>query len=309
MPNRIIRDSCKTSPTLAQLSHGAERLFWRLLTWADDFGRFHGDPRAISGACCPLLSDACEQVVRIWLIELADADLVRFYHSKSPESEISSRCYAFFTTWTKHQRVRASESKFPDPVDSKACGHLTADDGAARSNAAVVGVVVVVGNGVGKDPASPSAPLVCAPDSLPPEVQDPPSVGSGDHSKDHTGKEKKPRASRKNASNANGYSPGFLRFYEADPFKTGPSEPWEIWKTMKLEPLADEIATARAEQAAWPEYSGERLKFLKRAPSWLRKRRWEDKPEPRHGLRESYEQNLKLLDPVSFGIKPREDGK
>ena len=54
MPNRIIRESCTTSPTLDALSDGAERMFWRLTTIADDYGRFDADPRVLLAKCFPL---------------------------------------------------------------------------------------------------------------------------------------------------------------------------------------------------------------------------------------------------------------
>lgn len=42
MPNRMIKESICTSETLAQLTPEEERLFYRLLVNADDFGRFDG---------------------------------------------------------------------------------------------------------------------------------------------------------------------------------------------------------------------------------------------------------------------------
>lgn len=45
MPNRIIRDKCRTSISLDKLSFGAECMFWRLTTVADDYGRFEADAR------------------------------------------------------------------------------------------------------------------------------------------------------------------------------------------------------------------------------------------------------------------------
>src|SRR5687768_9681921 len=68
MPNRIIRESIRTSETLATLSDGAERLFLRMTTTADDFGRFEGDPKIVRAACFPMMLDA-------WTLERTRATL------------------------------------------------------------------------------------------------------------------------------------------------------------------------------------------------------------------------------------------
>ena len=39
MPDRIIRDKARSSPTLQHLSDAGERAWWRLTTAADDYGR------------------------------------------------------------------------------------------------------------------------------------------------------------------------------------------------------------------------------------------------------------------------------
>ena len=57
MPSRVIRESALNSPTLAKLSHGAERLFWRLTIIADDAGRFDAHPTVVKARCFPLLVD------------------------------------------------------------------------------------------------------------------------------------------------------------------------------------------------------------------------------------------------------------
>jgi hypothetical protein len=54
MANRILRDTFLTSETLDSLSDGAERLYWRLISIADDFGRFEADARIILSRCYPL---------------------------------------------------------------------------------------------------------------------------------------------------------------------------------------------------------------------------------------------------------------
>ena len=119
MPNRFIRESCRTSPNLALLSHGAERFFWRLITVADDFGRFEAAPDVLLCACFPKLLDRVKIThIKDWLTEVVTCQLVTTYVRES-------RTYAFFNTWDKHQRTRAKHSKYPAPTSADIGGHVT----------------------------------------------------------------------------------------------------------------------------------------------------------------------------------------
>src|SRR5690606_31196056 len=109
MPNRMIKESICTSETLAQLTPEEERLFYRLLVNADDFGRFDGRAAVVLAACFPLQLDRVRvDDVEAWLQKLAEVDLIRFY-------EVGGRRYLYFPTWDKHQRKRAQHSKYPEP--------------------------------------------------------------------------------------------------------------------------------------------------------------------------------------------------
>ena len=123
VPNRIIRESCLTSPTLAQLSDGAERLFWRLTVVADDYGRFLADAEVVRGACFSRLPSAFT-VRRIdqLLAELAQArdPLIRLY-------QIGDRRYGVFLAWDKYNRRRAQHAKYPSPTDDNICQQMPAD--------------------------------------------------------------------------------------------------------------------------------------------------------------------------------------
>lgn len=119
MPNRIIKESALISRQLAQLSHGAERTFWRLTLIADDFGRFFADPIAIKSRCYPLLADDIKSAqVGAWVDEMVKFGLVKLY-------TVEQNTYGFFPTWEKHQQRRAVKSKFPDPLaDDINCNQL-----------------------------------------------------------------------------------------------------------------------------------------------------------------------------------------
>lgn len=122
MPSRIIHDKCRKSRTLNALSSDAERLFWRLTTAADDYGRFDADPRVLLSDCFPLkVEEIKAKQVETWRNELTkiveddELPLIRLYTMKG-------RTYGYFVTWTNHQRDRSKEKnppkpKFPSPED------------------------------------------------------------------------------------------------------------------------------------------------------------------------------------------------
>jgi len=125
MPNRAIKESCRTSPTLNGLSDFAERLFWRLVTVADDFGRFPADPRFLRSECFPLRDDLKTGRVRDAFAELLACQLVTTYVD-------NCRTYGVFTSWEKHNRRRASHSKYPPPTSDNICQQPTTDSAESR---------------------------------------------------------------------------------------------------------------------------------------------------------------------------------
>lgn len=110
MPNRIIRDSIRTSDTLAGISAEAERLFWRLVVSADDHGCFYGDPGIILGQAMTafIRRGVTEADIAAWLKELEAAGLVRRY-------EADGRLYLHIITWHRHQRTPRGKPKYPLP--------------------------------------------------------------------------------------------------------------------------------------------------------------------------------------------------
>jgi len=127
----MIRESARTSMTLTQLSHGAERCFWRMTTVADDFGRFNAEPTVVRALCFPTMLDVVRQRhVEGWLAEMratVPGALVGCYR-------VGDKHVGFFPSWSEHQYTRAKESKFPDPpTDVGRCCDV-------RTDAPVVGV-------------------------------------------------------------------------------------------------------------------------------------------------------------------------
>ena len=120
MPNRIIRESARTSLTLDAISAEAERLFWRLVVTADDHGRFHADPSLVLAACFPLRIQRLKPItVKQWLDELVKVGAIRVY-------PVDGRTYGYFPTWTRHQRRPQSRSKFPGPPEEHGAATVAA---------------------------------------------------------------------------------------------------------------------------------------------------------------------------------------
>ena len=122
MPSRIIRDSSRTSPTLDALSGEAERMFWRLVTVADDYGRFDAHPSVLLAQCFPMkIGKISMKQVEQWFDDMLKVDLARRY-------EVNGRIYGYFPTWDKYQRTRAKESRFPAPPSISTAQHETTFD-------------------------------------------------------------------------------------------------------------------------------------------------------------------------------------
>lgn len=140
MPNRDIKESARTSPTLAHLSHGAERLFWRMTTYCDDFGRFDANPIVVRAACLPLVPRVKDADVRGWIAEMAAHGLIRLYR-------VGDRSYGHFLSWAKHQRMRNKISKYPEPLAelpiSPQSAAIDSDSPQSAASPVVTGTTVV----------------------------------------------------------------------------------------------------------------------------------------------------------------------
>jgi hypothetical protein len=113
MPNRIIRESIRTSPTLNQITAEAHRLWSHLVTVADDEGRFLSDAGIVLANCFPLKIGILRVgAVERWLLELDRAGLILLYYSEKKD-----RRYGQFVTWkTWNPRCRYG-SKWPAPPE------------------------------------------------------------------------------------------------------------------------------------------------------------------------------------------------
>lgn len=111
MPTRFIKESCRSSKNLDKLSDFEERLFWRLITTADDFGRFMACPELVRSACFPYKTLSTDRI-NSSLHSLQTHDLIRLY-------VVDDRQYGEFIKWEKHQgKPRAKDSKYPACIAS-----------------------------------------------------------------------------------------------------------------------------------------------------------------------------------------------
>lgn len=134
MPNRILKESIRSSDTIEQLSPEEEVFFYRLITTCDDYGRIDARPAYLRSVCFPLRVDRVKiQDVEHWLGALAVAGLIQCY-------SVNGHGYLQMVTWDKHQTVRARRSKFPGPDDSDCievasnCKQVQADAGSCSRN-------------------------------------------------------------------------------------------------------------------------------------------------------------------------------
>ena len=120
MPNRIIKESICESEALSECSLCAWDLYKRLITYADDYGRFNSDTKIMRARLFPReYEEVTEEDIISALTELAGVGKLYFYTSKKfNQGAKHSGVYGAFPNWEKHQRVRESKTKCPEPDDT-----------------------------------------------------------------------------------------------------------------------------------------------------------------------------------------------
>ena len=110
MPNRIIKESIRTSKSINALSDFQFRLWAYLITYVDDCGRGSADPELLKGFVFPRRKRVSESDIEKALAELAGMGCILLY-------EVDGESYFCFPNWSKHQRIQTKQSKFPEPVN------------------------------------------------------------------------------------------------------------------------------------------------------------------------------------------------
>ncbi len=135
MPSRIIREGILGSDRVNRLSLEAELFYRRLMSVVDDYGRFDGRPVLLRASCYRLrLDDVSEADILKYLTECETNDLIRMYAQNGEPQTIPIRASdldnvlkdrnlrPFLEYVDFRQKVRAKESKFPDPPPPGGCG-------------------------------------------------------------------------------------------------------------------------------------------------------------------------------------------
>ena len=108
MPNRIIKDSIRTSKTVNCMTDFQFRLWVYLITYVDDFGRGSADPELLKGFVFPRRKGVTESTIEKALLDLANSGSILLY-------EVDGESYFCFPNWADHQRIQTKRSKFPAP--------------------------------------------------------------------------------------------------------------------------------------------------------------------------------------------------
>lgn len=140
MPNRILYEEQITmSERLAMVGAHEERLYLRLMTQADDFGRFHARPAIVRARCFPLATQDIDlEDVQTWIERLSSAGLIRLYN-------VNGQPYLEITEWT--QRCRAQKSRYPDPpAGTENCAPMPASDDVGMHPRAIADIRAREGN-------------------------------------------------------------------------------------------------------------------------------------------------------------------
>lgn len=121
MPDRIVRENILDSDTVNSLSWAAEVFYRRLMSKADDYGRYEARTTLLRSQLYPVKIDkvSCPDVEK-WLAECAEAGLVRVYRVEGKD---------YLQIEKFQQRLRAMRSRYPEPPPNDSVrGRMSADD-------------------------------------------------------------------------------------------------------------------------------------------------------------------------------------
>lgn len=109
MPNRIIKESIRTSKQIGLIDDFTFRVWAYLITYVDDYGRGSADPEILKGFLFPRRKGTTEKNIADALDKLACAGLIVLY-------KVDGDSFLYFPTWSEHQRIRTKRSRFPAPA-------------------------------------------------------------------------------------------------------------------------------------------------------------------------------------------------
>lgn len=132
MPNRVLREGIIKSDLVEKLTFAAEVFYRRLMSVADDYGRYDGRAQILRADLYSLRVDRISiEDIGDWRQECESAGLIMTYIVEGKE-------YVHIKNF--NQRLRRMKSKFPAPPEENDGqvraddGHLTADCGQPRAD-------------------------------------------------------------------------------------------------------------------------------------------------------------------------------
>ena len=125
MPNRMLKESIRTSKKVNMVSDFDFRVWAYLITYVDDFGRGSADPELLKGLVFPRRKGITESQITKALANLASIGMVALY-------EAEGEPFFYFPNWDKHQQIRAKKSRFPEP--EIICNQMISDDSKCSRN-------------------------------------------------------------------------------------------------------------------------------------------------------------------------------
>lgn len=102
MPNRIIKESIRTSRKINELTDFQFRLWLYLITYVDDYGRGSADPELIKGFVFPRRKRISESDIGKALAELVGMGCISLY-------KVDGESYFCFPNWSEHQRIQTKK--------------------------------------------------------------------------------------------------------------------------------------------------------------------------------------------------------
>lgn len=243
MPTRFIKESCRSSRNLDRLSDFEERLFWRLLTTADDYGRFMADPELVRAACFPYRSISLEKVTDA-LNGLQSHHLITLY-------TVGDRQYGEFVTFQKHQGRPRSKSRYPEKRNMSELNEL--DTSLQADARTCMQVQTVLASGA--SPPNTNTNLNSSLNSL--NSSDLRAISVPERIADE--------------------GSDFENFWMAYPKKVGKKDARRAWmKARDKPPLLDILIALKGhkESAQWQRDQGQ---YIPNPATWLNQGRWDDK--------------------------------
>ncbi len=245
MPTRFIKESCRSSKNLDAVTDFEERLFWRLLTTADDFGRFLADPELVRSACFPRRD-------RLPIQKLVDALAGLTRHHLIILYSVKDRQYGQFCTFNEHQgKPRSRKSKYPAPLDTS----LHAD--ASRCTQMHADALGHPDTDTDTNTDLNSLPLVLSY-----------SDESVIETFDGIAARIKYPSSHENDE--------FETFWNAYPRKVGKTAAQKAFQNAHNRPRIDDLLLAIGRARASPQWAKEGGQFIPHPSTWLNQGRWDD---------------------------------